>query len=443
LLAAELVALAAVVGTSATGIAPWSVLTPAGSSGGPAGVSFDGALMAASSAVTTYAPSQAWVATSAIGIDVPTSFAVPWFSNGTGTPVYVSSGCELVPVSSTSPSNLSVPSTPSVGRGLSNAWFLEYRAPSGSTLLVTVFDGVAAVLAGTSGPQCPLPSPVPNGSTVGIGPNVIDSTVAAGVVDAWGGSAFLANHTSSSAIMMISAPVVVSYVGNASMGGGGGYSGNGSGGLGGNGSGPPPPPVPPPISPPVQASAPMLLVMPSTWSFAYTAAVAPSVLPPILGMTPSVLLATVDAGNATLIDLFVGAAPFLGFGGPPVGVGTPPLGGPPSIFTGPTASGAGSAGTSGGSSNGTASPPAPWSLPSSSPGSSVGSRSPGTAPGRPGVGPASSLNLTGLALLGAILAGLGVAIGVTRRERAPPPPPARPEPNSGTESAPDPLDGVL
>jgi hypothetical protein len=102
----------------------------------------------------------------------------------------------------TSNQSIVVPAmTSSVGTGLAPFWAIEYVGGPNFTLFVIVLDGVATPYATFGGPGCG-PSLTNYTSLVG---SVVDSVTAAGIVNAWGGTAFLANSTNVSAVYGVEA----------------------------------------------------------------------------------------------------------------------------------------------------------------------------------------------------------------------------------------------
>jgi hypothetical protein len=185
------------LGFGYSGMAPWSGDLPGyhpAVSSTVSTISYSSAARIASGTASgvTGAP---WGFMSAVGIDSSTSIQLPNPTNSTGISEPIA-GCGLTgpPPSFTIPA-----SSGAVGFGLAAAWLFEAQNQTGAILVIGVLNGVPSVLAQSSGSSCSMPGV----SFTPIAANVLDSTSAAGIANAWGGSAFLANHSASIAVYEI------------------------------------------------------------------------------------------------------------------------------------------------------------------------------------------------------------------------------------------------
>ncbi|HUI38851.1 MAG TPA: hypothetical protein VLY85_04395 [Thermoplasmata archaeon] len=220
------VVVALLVGLGYAGLAPWSSAMPGTRThdavpSGP--VSFFSARTAATLSAAGYL-NGGWTPVAAVGLVPRTAIELQWpgpapydgagsSANGSGVilpPSPPATPCWWQPVGSSGWGGLTVPAAPSeAGTGLAPAWLVFFTGPGGSMLLVTDLNGVAAPYASIAGPNCS--ATFAPGMYQSIASGVIDSTQAAGIANAWGGSAFLANSTFANETMVVEGALSIPY----------------------------------------------------------------------------------------------------------------------------------------------------------------------------------------------------------------------------------------
>ncbi|MCI4332015.1 MAG: hypothetical protein L3K19_09275 [Thermoplasmata archaeon] len=246
-----------------------------------------------------------WSAVAAEGLALPTAVTIPGSNASNSTPF---SPCVPTLGGVGGHSSVSIPATPSsAAPGLAAAWFLTYADAGGNLTLVSVLQGHVSVLQSIAAQPCTLGI----GQIHAISPSSIDSTKAAAIADAWGGTAFRANFTGSAAIYAIQGSETVS-IGPLQYG----YpNATGGGSTWINGT-PPPPPIPPGWNT-------SNYTIPSGWSVMYSTCTLPSSCAGV-GWTPQGFAASIDALNGSVRDVIAfvgGTGPVIGY--PGVVVNTP------------------------------------------------------------------------------------------------------------------------